>query len=234
MKKIFLVLALAFLTHCSFAQVNNLDSLVFDISQAVNTGSYVDVPVSFLSDDSIVALDFSFKYNQVNFTCDSILDLTTYLQELWYYNANDSIMRFTSYSLQNIPNNTAVVMVRFNTLSGQLCGSDMNTVKGYLNGDACSIKVVNCIPNGLHEIDASHLVSVYPNPVHDKLYIESAGETAAVELVDISGRQAIPSFKTETFKRMEINTSALPDGVYFLVATNNAGLQKTKKVVIAH
>lgn len=234
MKKIILLFALAFLTQCSFAQVNTLDTLMFDISQAVTTGSYVEVPVSFLSDDSIVALDFSFKYNQVNFTCDSIIDLTTYLQELWYYNTNDSIMRFTSYSLQNIPNNTAVVMVRFNTLSGQLCGSDMNTVKGYLNGDACSIKVVNCIPNGLLEVDASHLISIYPNPANWKLYIETQEEKVSVSLIDVSGRQVIPSFNAETLKKIEINTASLSDGVYFLQTNRSNGLTKTEKIIIAH
>ncbi len=230
MKKIILVLLLAVASRHCVAQVNSLDTLVFDISQAVTIGSYVEVPVLFLSDDSIVALDFSFKYNHTNFTCDSIIDLTTYLQELWYYNANDSIMRFTSYNLQNIPNNTSVVKVRFNTLSGQLCSSDLNTVKGYLNGDACSINVVDCIPNGIVEAGEKSMVKVYPNPAFGELVIQSQ-KSAKFVLYDVYGKLALSGIHTFAGGQIKVVISTLAQGVYFL-CEESFGYPMWQKIVI--
>lgn len=233
MKKILLMLAMVFLSRSSFAQVNSLDTVVFDISQAITNGSYVDVPVSFLSDDTIVAVDFSFKYNQLNFICDSIIDLTTYLQELWYYNASDSITRFTSYSLQNITNDTPLVMIRFNTLSGQLCGSDLNTVKGYLNGDLCSIKVVNCVPNGLNEANRISDIQVYPNPANAKLYVES-NQNLEASLLDMSGKEIIQSFHVAASEKQEIDISKIYSGFYFLRTESQNGLYSTRKIFITN
>ena len=81
------------------SQIDLSDTVVFDLSQAIITGTSIDIPISIISDDTINALDFSLKYDQVKFLYDSIIDLTTYLQAVSFYNSNDSTIRFTSNSI---------------------------------------------------------------------------------------------------------------------------------------
>ena len=128
------------LNYAKTASIDLLDTVVFDVSNAIKIGNVISFPISILSDDTVNALDFSFKYNQTNLTYDSITDLTTYLQALAFYNPNDSTVRFTSNSFQRYVNNTPLVMLHFTLLTSQFITSDINTIKGYLNGNVCSIR----------------------------------------------------------------------------------------------
>ena len=82
--------------------INNLDTVVFDLAQQTNTTSTVMFPVYFLSDDTVNALDFSFKFDMSKFSYDTIFNHTNYLTAV-FYQAADSVLRLTSYSLQNQP-----------------------------------------------------------------------------------------------------------------------------------
>ena len=73
--------------------INNLDSVVFDISQAVMAGNQVAFPVYIQTDDTINSVDFSFQFDEVNFSLDTIINLTTYLMPT--YNINASTLYFT-------------------------------------------------------------------------------------------------------------------------------------------
>ena len=160
-KYVFISLLLFLFTTKIFSQstsqraqtINALDTVVFDLSQSVITGNNVWFPVSILSDDTIYALDFSLKYNQNNLAYDSIINLTNYLQPFSYYNSNDSTWRFTSNSLQQITNDTPLVSVSFNLIGGLLTNSDLYTIKAYLNGTQCSIKLNNVSFIGIDEIE---------------------------------------------------------------------------------
>ena len=52
--------------------IDNLDTVVFDLSQAIIVSNKVSFPVYVLSDETINSLDFSFMYNQNNLLFDSI------------------------------------------------------------------------------------------------------------------------------------------------------------------
>ena len=106
--------------------IDALDTVVFDLSQAVINGNNVEFPVSIISDDTINSLDFSLKYNQINLSYDTIIDLTTYLQSFAFYNNNDSTLRFTSYCFQAISHDTSLVSIHFNMLSAQIANADFN------------------------------------------------------------------------------------------------------------
>lgn len=237
MKKSLFILLVILIGNKSVAQnsnstviINALDTIVFDIAQAQINGSYVEFPVSFLSDDTVYAVDFSFKYNYLNFTYDSILDLTNYLQQLSYYNPNDSIVRFTSYSLTRITNDTALAMIRFTPLSWQqFCLSDLNTIKAYLNGDGCSYKVIDCIPNAISDLENfTKEVRVYPIPAREILFIESPlGST--IELLNVNGKNIFS--QNHPNKKQEIKIGTVANGIYLLRVFNDEFVV-TQKVVI--
>jgi len=229
MKKPLLIIIFAFSATLSFGKaasifsreitsenliIDNGDTVVFDLLHATINGGFVQFPVYFKSDDIINAVDFSFKYNQVDFVYDTISDLTNYLSSLSYYNAVDSTVRFTSYSLQEITHDTALVSVRFNVLAGTFCSPDINTIIGYLNGDVCSVKVIECISTGIADPGKTdNGILAYPNPASGWLTIE-APENATIELFDINGKQVLRQFMDNP--KQQINTQNLDNGVYVL------------------
>src|SRR5690349_12324037 len=75
--------------------IDMLDTVVFDISQSSMAGNQVSFPVYIITDDTINSLDFSLVFNETNFSLDTIINLTTYLQPV--YNLTMGTLYFTSY-----------------------------------------------------------------------------------------------------------------------------------------
>ncbi|MBL0103754.1 MAG: hypothetical protein IPP51_08355 [Bacteroidetes bacterium] len=170
--------------------INSSDSVVFQLDQTGFTGNIIDFPVSISSDDTINAVDFSLRYNRQQFLYDTIINLSTGLQIMSYFNAADSTLRFTSNSLNPILKNTPLVSVRFRLLSGQACNIGITDVNAYLNGDLCTSQVVNCTVNAVEDITSSGKFQVFPNPVIDKLFIEGNEERAfSAGLYSLTGQK---------------------------------------------
>ena len=78
--------------------------------------------------------------------------------------------------------------------------------------------------DGLNEFTASF--NIYPNPVNDKLYIETEVEVEEVSIFDIYGRRQ--ELSAVSCQPSAIDVSNLNSGVYFVkVVTNNGGIVKT-------
>ena len=92
----------------------------------------------------------------------------------------------------------------------------MNTTSASIVVDAClSIETV-----------AAEVISVYPNPVIDKLYIDGTGVKKVV-IYDLLGKEVITFGKTQT----SYDLNALNRGTYFVkVITENS--DKTFKVLV--
>lgn len=69
-------------------------------------------------------------------------------------------------------------------------------------------------------------VSVYPNPVADQLYIESATTIQNVELFDMLGNSVLKSYKSDV-----INISHLPTGMYLTYIKDEQGNTQVRKIV---
>lgn len=223
------------LNYAKTTNIDLLDSVVFDIASAVKVGNVISFPIAILSDDTVNALDFSFKYNQSTFTYDSITDLTTYLQALAFYNPNDSTVRFTSNSFQRYANNTALVMVHFTLLTSQFVSSDINTIKGYLNGNVCSIKLTPVNSTGINAVESNqNIFSLFPNPAQDavQVVVKSASSKADMEIINSSG--SILLMKEINLKdafTLRLSNFDWPAGIYFVkLKTENA--VETKKLII--
>ena len=66
-------------------------------------------------------------------------------------------------------------------------------------------------------------ISVYPNPVHDRLYIETLTQTLTIEIYDIYGRvQNLRNSETQKL-RNSIDLSNLKAGIYFVKINTEKG-----------
>jgi acetyl esterase/lipase len=81
------------------------------------------------------------------------------------------------------------------------------------------------------EENVLHTVNVYPNPATTKLTIESEGTLNSVRIVDFSGRivKTVANMNTTI---LNLDVSALPEGIYFVESLFNNGSRTISKVVI--
>ncbi len=205
--------------HAKNALIDALDTVVFNLAKAAIAGNSISFPVSILSDDTVNALDFSFKYVHSKLRYDSISDLTNYLQPLAFYNPNDSTVRFTSNSFQRYGNDTALVKVHFTLLSGQFDAADLTKVKAYLNGNVCSVKVPGLLSTVVPIVPKNQdKISIYPNPSKDNFQVAGLEALGGSELT-ILNELGETIFKTLVKQQtININRETLnsKSGIYFL------------------
>lgn len=126
--------------------INSGDTVVFDYSQAVFTNGNLKFPVSIITDDpDVYALDFQFRFNNVDFTFDTVLNTYNLTDLNGFYNPTDLKLRVTSFNLDVLPNNTNLVTLSFNTTSTQFCALNPYDFLVLLNGEPCSYKVIGCL-----------------------------------------------------------------------------------------
>ncbi len=100
---------------------------------------------------------------------------------------------------------------------------------GHNNGEiGYSYSVGNCALNTTSNAIKALAISVYPNPADDQLNIEFSDMSANhhYTLLNIIG-QTVREFSTNT-----LNTTAIPNGIYFLEIDGNPS--QTKKIIIKH
>jgi len=212
--------------------IDFLDTVVFDISKSDTLpGGIVSFPVSIASDDTVNALDFSFKYNEVDFEYDSIVQIANYLQTFSFYNPFDSTLRFTSNSFQGYSNDTALLKIYFTKLNRELCKDDLKAVKVYLNGFTCSSKIVECIHTGISKSEpVLETFKITPVPA-DNFFVIEGNQYATVELIGIDGRRTINTQKVGN--TLTIETQNMKSGIYCLhIYSTNFSF--TKNIVIQH
>lgn len=210
--------------------INTSDTIVIDLANETMVGNKITFPVFISSDDTIYSLDFSFKYDQTLFDYDTILNLSASLQSNCYYNAADSTVRYTSFSLDTIPKNVNVVSVELTTLSGYMCNQDIYSIKGFLNGDVCSIKIMNCLSASLDANEQSYPISIFPNPASEQVTLVSS-YTATAVIMDLNGKILQQPTILSYDEKLTINTNAFANGVY-VVKIYNDHFVSLKKLII--
>lgn len=136
--------------HCAFAEstrsesnsanffsksIGQEDTLVFDLSSAVFTSAFIEIPVSIVSNDVVNSFDFQLRFNSNKVTFQTVVNHKSYLTPAFNYDPADSTLRFSSYSLQSIEKNTPLVTIRLNRVKGVFTVSDIRLLKSWLNGE---------------------------------------------------------------------------------------------------
>lgn len=168
-----------------FTIIDQYDSVFFDLSQSVCSGSLAQVPVFIKSDDIVYSLDFSLKFDVTKMAYHSIVVHQGYLMASANYNSADSTLRFTSSSMTPIGNLVPLVSVRFTMLNGgQVNASDLMLKSGLLNGTACSRKIITGLaqpvlnPAGTLIMDPGDSITLSVSAPVNSLYLWSTNATA--------------------------------------------------------
>lgn len=107
----------------------------------------------------------------------------------------------------------------------------------YNSGEKKDIKLVSVI--GLNDVENNiSYINVYPNPVKDIANLDitlSESSNATIQVVDLMGRTLI-DLGTKSFKAgqnsIELNTTNLSNGMYFVKINSNNGVA-TKKITVS-
>jgi hypothetical protein len=198
--------------------------VIFDLSKAVISQGYVDVPVVVISNADVNSLDFSAKFNENTLQFAGIVQHNTSLEILSNMNTADRELRFTSYSLQNYDLNTAPVSVRFNT-AAEITESDLTSVVAYLNGEQVTAEVI-----GSRIAGEEVMVNVFPNPANDMVNVISS-ENANIQIVDANGRVVLALNNMNAYQKYSFNTQDLASGIYLMKVFGQSNVT-VKKIVI--
>lgn len=232
MKKInYLIVALLSFSLQMFAEhstksngayaIDQSDTITFDIENAGYANSKMYIPISIQSDDSIFALDFSLKFNELRLQFDTIYDPSGMIQPFVYYNQVDSTLRLTSSSFTTFPLHTTVFILVFDVLSLPVLPADIYQIMGYLNGDPCSVEKAAVLFTSI-STNLVETVSVFPNPAHYTLTINNPEQT---DLIIFSyTMQVVQPIITLSPGSNQVNVDKLIPGYYFfkLVSANTA------------
>lgn len=173
--------------------IDSLDTVYFNIREAVCTGPYIDIPLHIQSDDDVYAIDFAVKLNVTDLTFQSVQNYKSYLYESANFNSGDSTLRFTSFSLVPIENDSFIVGVRFNKSDGYINGLDFTNTTAQLNGDFCSFKVIDTDPEPvlstgpsvtIQQGDSAHIIV---SSVAGSSFLWSTGDSSNEIYVDSAG-----------------------------------------------
>lgn len=107
-----------------------------------------------------------------------------------------------------------------------------NAVNGACTGsNVITLTVVAC-STGLNAYTLNTSYRAYPNPVADKLYIESNGSssTVNVEVVDALGKVVLKQSHTFGATPCIVNVSAMPAGIYFVKLTSASEIKAIRFV----
>lgn len=203
-------------------------NIVFDLTNAVVNGGFIDIPVFIDASSTINAMDFSLTFDENVLSYVNVINNTSYIQALANYSAADNTLRFTSYSLQDYDVNTPLVMVRF-AITGSVDPTQFNFVEAYLNGDPATVLIQNSTSIGSVS-NASEMVVVFPNPARE-LFNVLVSEPSSIEVLDISGRSLLLQRIVDAGQRFEINTASFAAGVY-LVRISNEKFVTTKQIAV--
>ena len=199
--------------------INPLDTVYFDLSNAVFSGVYIDVPVFIRAYDTINSFDFSLKYNHKDLKFNSVIVNVSYLSGVSFSeNPSDSVVRFTSYSLTKYYDNyTPIVYVRFKILSNIINNSDLYSLNAYLNGESVGTKLIN----GVMWIAAN-----IHNPSCKNYYNGSAS------ILVYGGNPPLSYFWSSGDTTSSINYVSA--GTYYVTITDHSGYIKTDSVTLTN
>ena len=106
------------------------------------------------------------------------------------------------------------------------------------NSDTCT-SVINIIdPNDYcsalskHKIDQTLSLSIQPNPANTETLIQNADQFKFIKIMNTNG-EIIYKYERLT-SNFSINTTQLPNGVYYIQAGNDGKLTVSKKLMVAH
>ncbi|MHC1708756.1 MAG: Ig-like domain-containing protein [Bacteroidales bacterium] len=205
--------------------VINNDAIVLNLANAAITNNTIEIPVSVKSDREIHAADLALVFNNSDYEFISAELLVPGMQSTAYFSLDDETLRLTSFNLEQYPVQMTIMKLKFQIKNNN---SELNITSGnaYTNGDEAKLSIDNV------KGDATSLVSIYPNPSNDVLFVETTND-ATVQLLDLTGKAIGNEIQVKASHPQLIPTDMIADGVYFL-KVNNGSTLIVNKIVVSH
>jgi len=212
----------------SSATLRNSDRVVLNLSKAITTDNFIDIPVSVVSGSEIHSLDFSMQLNNIDLAYSSINNQSANVQLFDHFNVSDNTLRVTSNSLESYDIAKPILSVRLELKNGKIEENDLLSVTSFLNGELVptEIRGSNVILN-----NSNVIATVYPNPTSGKLYVTVEAD-ATMQLFDLSGKEVYGKTNLVANTETEINASKLENGIYIMKISNESFII-TKKIIIS-
>jgi endoglucanase len=188
-------------------QAHNLNSAILANQTISNDGSLDNMQLKFgvHGKGSVSGLQFKLRVKHVNgignnFPASSLFTLDT--------NYSESPYEFTF----DVPSETSSIQLQL------ICGRSVGTY--YFDDFSASLTTLN-LPK------QKQFFEVYPNPIHDFLFIDSSFPIAKIQIIDLKGREVLLWNKEmETY-----DLSVLENGIYFLKISSKNNLLHTRKII---
>jgi len=210
------------------------DTVVFDLYNSDNQPTYIDIPVYITSDTIINSLDFSFYFDTIDLTFDSVIDLAGYLTTL-YNTPENNKLSFTSYSMENYAINEPLVLLRFLKNTGNVNSSDLDTVNAYTNGDPASHLITDIATEYNPVPEPDNMIKVYPNPCNGIFNLEITGIEKSHKIIyvyDLSGKTVYEKKAgSGYFFSDKIDISKYQNGIY-LLNVRIGNIKYTKNIIV--
>jgi len=98
--------------------------------------------------------------------------------------------------------------------------------------DLDAVGVIHQTPLSVNDLNYDQLISIYPNPTSDLLWIKNPTHATLVYIIqDITGKTIVKTKTAESTYHIDLQT--IPNGIYFLTIKSSQQ-QTTKKFVISH
>ena len=107
-------------------------------------------------------------------------------------------------------------------------------ITGFLNKAMCAAPLPSCVvtTTGIHDIQYSAKIALYPNPASSNLNIQSSEYINSISVADEMGR-IVASVGGVNTMSYQLNTSDLSPGIYFVRINDNLGhIPAVRKVII--
>ncbi|MBN2610565.1 MAG: T9SS type A sorting domain-containing protein [Bacteroidales bacterium] len=200
-------------------------SVVVDLSNALVSDKYIDVPVYLTTGKKVNALDFALELSE-DVSFNSIVNKVSSINGMAHFDNADHKLRFTSYSLVEYNKNTQLVSIRFNKNSSELNSSNLNATSAYINGEPVKISLKGTVAGATK----TESISIYPNPAQHVINV-IVPEKSTIQIIDINGKNVLLETLVNANERQEISVINLPAGMY-LVKISNANFTEFKQIAI--
>ena len=209
--------------------LENNGKVILDVTNAIDNGTSIDIPVSIMSATDVRALDFAFKFNEDKLTFNSIVSNNNEIDGFAHFNENDRTLRYTATDMTNFDLNKVVLTVRFDKVNGNVTANDINSTFGLLNGKVVQVEL-DALTNSLSSL-SSMLVNIFPNPTMNILNIVSP-ENATVEIMDVTGQNALIQSTVNANEQTTLNVEGFAAGMYVVKVYNN-NFNRIERIVIS-
>jgi len=202
-----------------------IQSIKFELNNAFENNGQCYIPISYSADAKLFSLDLIMEsYNKEAIDFVSFDYAAAKSGELsMAFNNN---IRFTSYlkNSSGLESDAAIVYLVFKGDLTKVNSNDFGKIIGYFNGEKTDVQLIS------NSLDVEKLnensISIYPNPAHDFIHINSAEAIQKIQVYNISGSKMLMTENQNT-----LNISNLEKGIYFIQVCT-AKQSKTMKFIL--